>query len=381
VIYLDNAATTAVDARVARTMIECLTQAGASGNPASQHVPGRVAAALVERARADVAALIGAAADTIVFTSGATESNNLAILGTARANADRRRHLVTSRIEHRATLDPCRRLEREGFTVTWLDPDASGVIDPRQLSAALRPETLLVSLQHVNSEIGVVQDIAAVSALCHARGVLLHADLAQSAGKLPLEDMASLVDFASITAHKIHGPKGIGALYVASNAKPWLAPILFGGGQERGLRPGTLATHQIAGFGHAAALARAERREDAARLHDLRDRLREALSGLPDTQINGTAPLMSPAILNVSFGGIDGESLLAGLPELAVSRGSACNAATGEPSYVLRVLGRSAMLANSSLRFSLGRYTTAEDIDHAAAAVVREVTRLRAVAP
>lgn len=381
-VYLDNAATTAVDPRVAAAMADCLTEGGAYGNPASTtHAYGREAAARVEAARADVAALVDAQPGEIVFTSGATEASNLAILGSARANADRRRHLVTARTEHRATLDPMRRLEKEGFAVTWLTPDRKGCISIDAVRAVLRPDTLLVSIMHVNNETGVVQDIAAIGDACRAAGVLFHCDLAQGVGKLPTAQLAARIDFGSFTAHKIHGPKGIGALYVAAAARPWLAPIVFGGGQERGLRSGTLPTHQIAGFGRACAIAREEGPGDAARMRALRAALWKLLADLPGAQVNSPLEGGSPAILNVSFEGVEGESLVTALVEVAVSTGSACSSATGEASYVLRALGHDTELAQSSLRFSLGRYTSAADIERAAVAVRRVVTRLRSVAP
>jgi cysteine desulfurase len=380
-IYFDYAATTPVDPRVAAAMGECLDEAGDFANPASaSHALGRRAYARVERARAEVAALIGAAPAEIVFTSGATESNNLALLGVARANVDRGRHIVTSRIEHRAVLDPCRRLEREGFAVTYLEPDAAGRLSSEAVAAALRPDTLLVSLMQVNNEIGVIQDIAAVGALCRARDIPLHTDAAQAAGKIAIDVRTLCVDFLSLTAHKLYGPKGIGALFIRAASRRRLAAVSFGGGQERGLRPGTLPTHQIVGFGVACRLTR-ERAAEAARLTCLRDRLWRGISTLGGTHLNGEAALRIPDILSVSIEGVEGESLVAGLAELAVSTGSACSSATGEPSYVLRALGRSTALAQSTLRFSLGRRTTEMDIDRAVVAVGREVTRLREVSP
>lgn len=380
-VYLDNAATTAVDPRVAAVMAAYLTEEGVYGNPSSTaHAFGREAARCIEAARAEVAALMSAEPGEIVFTSGATEASNLAILGTARANADRRRHLVTARTEHRATLDPMRRLEKEGFAVTWLTPDREGRLDARDVRAALRPDTLLVSIMHVNNETGVVQDVAAIGAVCRAAGVLFHCDLAQGVGKLPTA-FAGLIDFGSFTAHKFHGPKGIGALYVAAAARPWLAPIMFGGGQERGLRSGTLATHQIAGFGRACALVRMEAGSDAVRMKALRAALWRSLADLSDVHLNSPLEGGSPAILNVSFEGVEGESLVTALAGIAVSTGSACSSATAEPSYVLRALGRSAELAQSSLRFSLGRFTSEADIARAGEAVKHAVTRLRSVAP
>ena len=380
-IYLDYAATTPVDPLVAAAMNECLGVDGDFANPASvTHAPGRRAQARVERAREEVAALIGAAPAEIVFTSGATESNNLALLGVARANADRGRHIVSSRIEHRAVLDPCRRLEKEGFSLTYVAPDRAGRICPEAVLAALRSDTVLVSLMHVNNEIGVVQDIAAIGAICRARDIPLHTDAAQSAGKLPIDVGALSVDFLSLTAHKFYGPKGIGALFVRAGSRARLAAVSFGGGQEQGLRPGTLATHQIVGFGAACTLAR-ERAGEAERLGRLRDALWRGISVLGGTHLNGAGAPRISDILSVSIEGVEGESLVAGLTELAVSTGSACSSATGEPSYVLRALGRTSALTQSTLRFSLGRHTTEEDIDRAVAAVTREVARLRAASP
>jgi cysteine desulfurase len=381
-IYLDYAATTPVDPAVAAAMGRCLTELDCIGNASSvTHLFGRRAAERVERARAEVAALIGAAPGDIVFTSGATESNNLAILGAARANAYRGRHIVSSRIEHKAVLDPLRRLEKEGFTVTLLSPDRRGRIEPDVLAAALRPDTVLASIMLVNNEIGAIADVAAIGALCRARGVLLHSDAAQAAGKIPLDVQALPLDFASITAHKLYGPKGIGALYVRPEARAHLQPILFGGGQERGLRPGTLPTHQIAGFGLACDLARRELTEEHGRLAALRDRLWRGLAVLEGVYANGEGAAGVPGILNVSFEGVEGEALVAGLRELAVATGSACNSASAEPSYVLRALGRDTQLAQSSLRLSFGRFTLPEHIDIAAAAIRREVTRLRGLSP
>ncbi|HNR22777.1 MAG TPA: aminotransferase class V-fold PLP-dependent enzyme [Steroidobacteraceae bacterium] len=380
-VYLDNAATTAVDPRVAAAMNECLTAEGVFGNPSAAHAYGREAARRVASARREVAAIVGADPASIVFTSGATEAANLALLGSARANADRRRHLVTARTEHRATLDPIRQLEKEGFAVTWLTPDRAGRIDPGAVRAALRPDTLYASIMHVNNETGMVQDIAAIGQVCREAGVLYHCDLAQGIGKLPTTEVARHVDFGSFTAHKIHGPKGVGALYVAPGARPWLRPIMYGGGQEQGLRSGTIPTHQVVGFGRACAIALAEGASDSARMRELRGALWRALATLPDVLPNSALDEGSPAILNVSFAGVEGESLVAGLTDVAVSTGSACNSASGEPSYVLRALGRDTELAQASLRFSLGRWTTLDDIERAAQAVRREVTRLRAVAP
>jgi cysteine desulfurase len=380
-VYLDYAATTPVDARVAAAMTQCLTADGDFGNASSAHAFGRAAAARIERARAQVAALIGAAPDEIVFTSGATESNNLAILGVARANADRGRHLVTARTEHKAVLDPCKRLEKEGFEVTYLTPGRSGAIGPAAVAAALRPDTQLVSLMGVNNETGVLHDLAGVGAVCRERGVAFHSDCAQAVGKLPLDAALLPVDFLSCTAHKLYGPKGIGALYVRRGARALLEPVSFGGGQELGLRPGTLANHQIVGFGAACELAAAVLADESARLTQLRERLWERLRPLGGVHLNGADAPRVPGILNVSFEGVEGESLVSALTEIAVSTGAACNSATAEASYVLRALGRDALLAASSLRFGLGRNTCERDIEVAAAAVAREVGRLRALSP
>jgi cysteine desulfurase len=381
-VYLDYAATTPVDPAVAEAMGRCLTEPDCVGNASSiTHLPGRRAAERIERARAQVAMLIGAAPEEIVFTSGATESNNLAILGAARANAYRGRHIVSSRIEHKAVLDPVKRLEKEGFALTLLSPDRRGRIDPDEVARALRPDTVLVSVMLVNNEIGVIQDIAAIGALCRARGVLFHSDAAQAAGKIPLDAHALPLDFMSITAHKLYGPKGIGALYVRGDARAHLQPIVFGGGQERGLRPGTLPTHQIVGFGMACDLARGRLGEEQVRLLRLRDRLRQGLATLGGVHENGEGAPRVPGILNVSFEGVEGESLVTGLRELAVSTGSACNSASAEPSYVLRALGRDTQLAQSSLRLSFGRFSLPEHVDIAVDAIRREVTRLRMLSP
>jgi len=381
-IYLDYAATTPVDPAVAAAMADCLTAAGDFGNASSAtHVFGQRAAARVELARAQVAALIGAEPDEITFTSGATESNNLAILGVARGNSDRGRHIITTRIEHKAVLDPCKRLEREGFAVTYLTPDRQGRVETEAIRAALRPDTALVSIMYVNNEVGVMQDVGAIGALCRDSGVAFHTDAAQAVGKIPIDVRSLCVDFMSFTAHKVYGPKGVGALYVRRGSRPLLQPLTFGGGQERGLRPGTLPTHQIVGLGAACELARRQVASDQQRLTELRERLWEGLARLGGVHLNAAGAPRVPGILNVSFEGVEGESLVMALPELALSTGSACNSASAEPSYVLRSLGRDTQLAQSSLRFTVGRTTTAADVDFAAEAVRREVTRLRALSP
>jgi cysteine desulfurase len=399
-IYLDYAATTPADARVAACMAQCLTAEGVFGNPASTHAYGREARALVEDARARVAATIGARAGDIVFTSGATEADNLAILGYARGArrlAETQRQaaargagtvqrgpgeplVISARTEHKAVLDPCRQLEREGFALSYLTPGTSGRIEADQLAAALRPGTLLVSLMHANNETGAIADVAAFGALCRAQGVALHVDAAQSAGKLPIDVEAMKIDLLSFTAHKLYGPKGVGALYVRQSQRAVLQPLMYGGGHERGLRSGTLAVHQIAGFAMACDLANAARDGEARRLSNLRERLWRGIADLPGVMPNSPAANCLPGILNVAFGGIEGESLLFGLPELALSSGSACNSDSDEPSYVLRALGRDREAAQSSLRFSLGRGTSAADIDTAISAVRREVLRLHTLA-
>ncbi len=381
-VYLDHAATTPLDPAVAQTMAVCLAPGADFGNPSSAtHAFGLRAALRIERSRAQVATLLGAHCDEIVFTSGATESSNLAILGVARGNADRGRHLITSRIEHRAVLDPCRHLEREGFSVTYVTPERSGRIEPRAVFAAVQPGTVLVSIMHANNEIGVIQDIAAIGAWCRERSIAFHSDAAQTVGKLPIDVRELPVDFLSFTAHKLYGPKGVGALYVRRGARALLQPILFGGGQERSLRPGTLPTHQIAGFGTACELAARELAGQALRSALLRERLWEGIRAAGGVHLNGEGAPRLPGILNVSFEGVEGESLVTALAGLAVSTGSACSSANAEPSYVLRALGRDAQLAQSSLRFSFGRFTSEAEVAHAADAVCRELRRLRCVSP
>ncbi len=381
-IYLDYAATTPVDPAVAAAMAECLTAAGDFGNASSAtHVFGRRAAARIELARAQVAALIGAEPDEITFTSGATESNNLTILGVARANADRGRHIITTRIEHKAVLDPCKRLEREGFTVTYLTPDRQGRVDTEAVRGALRPDTVLVSIMYVNNEVGVMQNVGAIGAMCRDSGIAFHTDAAQAVGKIPIDVRSLAVDFMSFTAHKLYGPKGVGALYARRASRPLLQPLTFGGGQERGLRPGTLPTHQIVGLGAACELAGRQVESDQQRLTDLRERLWAGLGSLDGVHLNAAGASRVPGILNVSFEGIEGESLVMALADLALSTGSACNSASAEPSYVLRSLGRDTQLAQSSLRFTVGRFTTVADVDFAVESVRREVTRLRALSP
>lgn len=380
-VYLDYAATTPVDEAVAAAMTGCLGRDGVYGNAASlMHEPGRRAAAAVEAARAQLATLLGARPGELVFTSGATEADNLAVIGAARYFADRGRHLVTTRIEHKAVLDAARRLEREGWEVTWLEPDAEGRIAPASVAAALRDDTVLAAVMWVNNETGVVNDVEAIGRLCRERGVLFHVDAAQAVGKLPI-DLAHLpIDFLALTAHKFYGPKGVGALYIADRPGVQVQPLLYGGGQERGLRPGTLPVHQIVGLGAAAARAREELPRERVRLKALRDRLSAGLTAVDGVFVNGGGAERIPGIVNVSVAGVDGESLFASLEPLAVASGSACNTTSGEPSYVLRALGRDDRLAGASVRFSLGRYTTEHEVDRAVGIFTGAVGRLRRIA-
>jgi len=378
-IYLDHAATTPVDPRVRAAMDECL--AAPPGNASAAHAAGRAAAARIAMARAQVAQLIGAPPAAIVFTSGATEADNLAILGAARGNAARGRHVISVRTEHRAVLEACARLAREGFRVTLLAPGRDGLVEPAAVAAALAPDTTLVSVMLVNNETGVLQDIAAIAAACRAREVLLHVDAAQAAGRVPLDVVALDADLISLSAHKIHGPAGIGALYVRRAPRPALVPLMFGGGQEGGLRPGTLAVHQAVGMGLAFELAGRELAAESARLAGLCARLRDGLMPLGGVHLNGHPTRRAPHILNLSFEGLDGESLLYALDGLAVAGGAACTSTQPEPSYVLRALGREPALAEASLRFSVGRTSTAVEIDAAIVLVRAAVTRLRALAP
>jgi cysteine desulfurase len=382
-IYLDYAATTPVDRRVAAVLSQHLTRDGLFGNPSSStHAFGRTAARAVETAREYVAALLGADRREIIWTSGATEANNLALQGVMRAHARKGRRLVTSQTEHKAVLDVCRRLEREGCAVTYLAPDPDGLIPPERVAAALRPDTVLVSLMHVNNETGVVQDLAAIGAIARPRGVLLHVDAAQSAGKLPIDLQTLPVDLLSLSAHKLYGPKGIGALYV----RQWpnrvrLEPLLYGGGQERGLRAGTLPTHQIAAMGEACRIAGEETAAEQARIRGLRNRLWQELAALGDVELNGHPEQSVAGILNLGFAGIAAEALLAALPEIAVATGSACTSAGNEPSHVLRAMGRDPFRARGAVRFSLGRFTTVEEIDYTIGAVRTAVNRLRELSP
>ncbi len=379
-IYLDYAASTPIDPRVAERMYECLTSFELQGNPASlSHRYGRAAREVIEQARVQVANAIGATSASIIWTSGATESNNLALFGAAHYHADRGKHIVSARTEHKAVLEPLKRLEKQGFRVTYLKPDQFGIVHSWQVQEALTDTTILVSLMHVNNEIGVIQDISAIGQLCRDRNVIFHVDAAQSTGRLPIDVRTMKIDLLSTTAHKIYGPKGVGALYVRRDPMLGLEPMILGGGHELGLRAGTLATHQIVGFGFAMELMMAEREVDQMRLMTLRDQLWRGLQNIGDVDMNGHATQRVPNILNVAFHGVEGESLLLALQDLIVSAGAACATGSDEASYVLRALGRSDQAAQSSLRFSLGRFTTANDIEIAIDSVTHEVSRLRAL--
>jgi cysteine desulfurase len=381
-IYLDYSATTPVDPRVADKMCRYLTLDGEFGNPASRsHAFGWHAEAAVEDAREQVAALIGADPKEIVWTSGATESNNLAIKGVAHFYGKKGKHLVTCKTEHKAVLDTCRQLEREGFEVTYLDPEPNGLVDLEKLEAALRPDTVLVSIMHVNNEIGVIQDVGAIGKLCRAKGILFHTDAAQSAGKVPIDVNALNVDLMSLSAHKIYGPKGIGALYVRRKPRVRLEAQIHGGGHERGMRSGTLPTHQCVGMGEAYRLAREEMTTENERIRTLRDRLYNALKDIPEVYVNGDLNQRVAGNLNISFNFVEGESLIMALKDIAVSSGSACTSASLEPSYVLRALGRNDELAHSSIRFTIGRFTTLEEIEYAARLVREKVAKLRELSP
>lgn len=375
-IYFDYAASTPVDPRVAAQMSDSLTATGNFGNPASSsHVFGWRAQEAVEAARAQVAQVLNADPRDIVWTSGASESDNLALKGICENFSDG--HIITSSIEHKAVLDTCEWLETRGFTVTYLPPDADGRTAPAAVAAALRPDTRIVSIMHVNNELGCINDIAGIGSVCRAAGVPFHTDAAQSFGKLPL-DMKSLpVDMLSISGHKIYGPKGVGVLYVRREPPLHLKAQIHGGGHERGMRSGTLATHQIVGLGAAAEIMQAHREEETVRLTELRGNLLRRVLQLPDVRLNGSEEFGLPGIANLGFGGVDGETLVMALDDLAVSTGSACNSESVEPSFVLNALGVPRDIAHASLRFSMGRFTTQEQVEHAGSRVVEVVERLR----
>ena len=381
-IYLDYSATTPVDPRVADVMCSYLTPQGKFGNPASRsHVFGWQADEAIEEARRNVANLVGADPKEIIWTSGATESDNLAIKGAAHFYKKQGKHIVTLKTEHKAVLDSCRQLEREGYEVTYLEPEPSGLLDLGKFRAALREDTILVSVMHVNNEIGVIQDIAAIGEICRENKIIFHVDGAQSAGKVEIDLKNIKVDLMSFSAHKIYGPKGIGALYVRRKPRVRLEAQMHGGGHERGLRSGTLPTHQIVGMGEAFRLAKEEMVADNARILKLRDRLVEGFKDIEEVYINGDLDHRIAGNLNISFNYVEGESLIMALKDLAVSSGSACTSSSLEPSYVLRALGRNDELAHSSIRFTIGRFTTEEEIDYTIELVKGKIDKLRALSP
>ena len=381
-IYLDYAATCPMDERVAKKMMEYMTLDGVFGNPASRsHKFGWQAEEAVDIARNQIADLIGADSREIVFTSGATESDNLAIKGGAHFYQTKGKHIITCKTEHKAVLDTCRQLEREGFEVTYLDPKSDGLVDLEELKATIRPDTILVSIMHVNNEIGVIQDIKTIGDICHERKVLFHTDATQSVGKLPINLAELNVDLLSMSSHKLYGPKGIGALYVRRKPRVRLEAIIHGGGHERGMRSGTLPVHQIVGMGEAYRIAKEEMADEMARLTALRDRLYNGLKVIEETYVNGSMKHRIGSNLNISFNFVEGESLMMALRDIAVSSGSACTSASLEPSYVLRALGRNDELAHSSIRFTLGRWTTEEEIDYTISLMNGAVQKLRDLSP
>jgi len=379
---MDYSATTPVDERVAEKMCSCLTRQGLFGNPASRsHEFGWKAEAAVEQARVDVAALMNANPKEIIWTSGATESNNLAIKGAAHFYHKNGKHIITLKTEHKAVLDTCRQLEREGYEVTYLDPEPNGLLDLKKFEAAIRDDTTVVSIMQVNNEIGVIQDIAAIGEICRDRKIVFHVDAAQSAGKIEIDIEKLKVDLMSFSAHKAYGPKGIGALYVRRKPRVRLEAQMHGGGHERGLRSGTLPTHQIVGMGEAFRIAREELVQDDVRIRQLRDRLWDSLSDMEEVYLNGDMDQRISGNLNASFNYVEGESLIMALKDMAVSSGSACTSSSLEPSYVLRALGRNDELAHSSIRFTIGRFTTVEEIDYVAALLREKVGKLRELSP
>ncbi len=381
-IYFDYSATTPVDPRVVDKMVECLTMEGNFGNPASRsHMFGWKAEEAVEEARQHVADLVNCDPREIVWTSGATESDNLAIKGAAHFYKNKGKHIITSKIEHKAVLDSCRQLEREGFEVTYLDPDNKGLIAPEVVENAIREDTILVSLMHVNNEIGVINDIKAIGEICREKKVIFHVDAAQSTGKIDIDLQDMKVDLMAFSAHKTYGPKGVGALFVRRKPRVRIEALMHGGGHERGMRSGTLPTHQIVGMGEAFRIAKAEMHDEEKRIRALRDKFISNLEGLAEVYFNGDLDHRVPGNINVSFNFVEGESLIMALKDLAVSSGSACTSASLEPSYVLRALGMNDELAHSSLRFSIGRFTTEEDIEFATQKVKEAVGKLRELSP
>ncbi|RKF15537.1 IscS subfamily cysteine desulfurase [Alginatibacterium sediminis] len=381
-IYFDYSATTPVDKRVAEKMMQYMTNDGVFGNPASRsHRFGWQAEEAIDIARNQIADLINADSREIVFTSGATEANNLAIKGIAHFYGKDKKHLITCKTEHKAVLDSFRQLEREGYEVTYLDPQSNGLIDLAALEAALREDTVLVSIMHVNNEIGVIQDIQAIGEMCRSRKIFFHVDAVQSVGKIDIDLKTMPVDLMSFSAHKIYGPKGIGALYVQRKPRVRLEAQIHGGGHERGMRSGTLPTHQIVGMGEAFAIAKQEMKAESTRLLALRNRFMDGIKDIEETYVNGDLEKRVAGNINVSFAYVEGESLIMALKDLAVSSGSACTSASLEPSYVLRALGLNDELAHSSIRFSFGRFTTEEEIDYAVGVINQAIERLRAMSP
>ena len=379
-IYLDYSATTPVDPRVAQKMIPFLTEQ--FGNAASRsHAFGWEAEKAVEEARGHVAALLNADSKEIIWTSGATEGNNLAIKGAANFYKGKGKHIVTMKTEHKAVLDTVRELERQGYEATYLDPEQNGLLDLEKFKAALRPDTVLASVMMVNNEIGVIQPIAEIGEICRSKGIIFHCDAVQAAGKIPIDLQKLKVDLLTVTAHKVYGPKGIGALYVRRKPRVRIEPQIHGGGHERGLRSGTLPTHQIVGMGEAFRIAKLEMAAESERIRALRDRLLAGFKDMEEVYVNGDLERRIPGNLNVSFNFVEGESLIMGIKDVAVSSGSACTSASLEPSYVLRALGRSDELAHSSIRFTIGRFTTEEEIDYAVKLLRAKIGKLRELSP
>jgi len=381
-IYLDYSATTPCDERVAKSMAECLTLQGNFGNPASRSHPfGWKAEEAVEEARRNVAELLGAVPKEIIWTSGATESDNLAIKGAALFNQKKGKHIITMKTEHKAVLDTCRELERQGYEVTYMDPMENGLLDIEAFKKEIREDTTVVSIMHVNNEIGVIQDIAAIGAITREKGIIFHVDAAQSPGKVAIDVDEMNVDLMSLCAHKVYGPKGIGALYVRRKPRIRLEAQIHGGGHERGMRSGTLPTHQIVGMGEAFRIAREEMTTEAAHMRKLRDRLWDGVKDMEEIYLNGDLEQRIPGNLNISFNFVEGESLIMSLKDIAVSSGSACTSSSLEPSYVLRAIGRNDELAHSSIRFTMGRFSTEEEVDFTIGKVREAVEKLRALSP
>ena len=379
-IYLDYSATTPVDPRVAQKMIPYLTEQ--FGNPASRsHAFGWEAEKGVEEARGHVAALMNADPKEIIWTSGATEGNNLALKGAANFYKGKGKHIITMKTEHKAVLDTVRELERQGFEATYLEPEKNGLLDLEKFKAAIRPDTILVSVMMVNNEIGVIQPVAEIGEICRARGIIFHCDAVQAAGKIPIDLQKLKIDLLTVTAHKVYGPKGIGALYVRRKPRVRIEPQIHGGGHERGLRSGTLPTHQIVGMGEAFRIAKLEMAAEGERIRALRDRLLDGFRDMEEVYVNGDMERRIPGNLNISFNFVEGESLIMGIKDVAVSSGSACTSASLEPSYVLRALGRSDELAHSSIRFTIGRFTTEEEIDFAVKLLRAKIGKLRELSP